>query len=1037
MAATYDRIMKGINDQTDATRMLAHRALAWIINVKRLLIIEELLFAVSLKPPERPCYSYNGNYEGYSESAVLSSCRGLVTNAWGTIRPIHFTVQEFLRDRGLEPSKGVNASIFVTQSILVYLRSVRLERDSASDLFLASPFPQDLLRYTCGFLGHHLCEAGNPLPACLLKLVKVLMQKRHHNLRWIILQKCGDPELVRIDAYEPVKFFDPNINDFNLSPLGLLSGLDLLPLYFQLYPNVVEKEELMAVFHAVVRGGSVFAVKALLRRGCDIESRDSSENTPLIAAASSGCEPMVLFLVREGADVHPRSEDEYSALDYACERGMARAVRILLERGADQNVPIEGSSLLTAALWGNAAVVKVLLEYGNATVVQALIDGGGDVNQTNHLGGTLLCDAVRWGNVGIAKALIAAGADIEKGCPLYVAALDGSESSPRAVKVLREVGAEVNTEWGHYGSALWAAAIEGNLETVQILLDAGARVGVGLGVFSSKSDALEKVASRGLVVFVKALLDSGADVNPHTALYAAVSNNGSAETVQMLLAAGADVNLHRSEIFKILLDAGADVTIQRSKDQGTALYAAAAHRKISGAAEIAQLLVDAGADVNAEGGEHGSALVAAAYTGSREIVKILLEAGADVNRQAHGKYLSQCAPGAAAGAGGIEILELLRASGARDNIDGEYYGPTLSHAAGCSHIEMVRFLLDPGNDVNIPAEEYPTGNIEIFKTLVAADIGVNIEVEEYGKALYIAAHGYHSVVVKVLLDYGADINIQLDAYGIALCSAINKDDISAVRLLLDVGEDVNIHRGPAGADANTVGGEHGTALHAAISVGDEEMVEMLLKVGANVNLQGKYYSSPLHVAACNGETRMVKILVDAGADVDMVGEDGTALQIAARECWSPDTTKTLLAAGAGINVIGGKYGTALLAATDKGSIAKEIKILVDAGADVNIEWGEYCTALQMAAGRHSIEILRILLNAGTDVNIQGGKYGTALRAATYKGSIEMVKILVRAGADVNAWVEGKGAALQLAVRKGLTEISQYLRDAGADEESSG
>lgn len=179
MEATYERITDKINDQTNATKMLAHRALTWIITAKRPLTIKELLFAVTLKPPGSPYY--HGNYERYSESAVLSSCCGLITNACGTIGPIHFTVQEFLRAWGPEIFKGVNASIFVTQSIQVYLPSVRIEDDSRSysdDVYVDFSIPQDLLKYTCCFLGHHLREAGNPLPACLLKLVKVLMGSR-------------------------------------------------------------------------------------------------------------------------------------------------------------------------------------------------------------------------------------------------------------------------------------------------------------------------------------------------------------------------------------------------------------------------------------------------------------------------------------------------------------------------------------------------------------------------------------------------------------------------------------------------------------------------------------------------------------------------------------------------------------------------------------------------------------------------------------------------------------------------------------------
>ncbi|KAK4117923.1 hypothetical protein N657DRAFT_584570, partial [Parathielavia appendiculata] len=50
-----------------------------------------------------------------------------------------------------------------------------------------------------------------------------------------------------------------------------------------------------------------------------------------------------------------------------------------------------------------------------------------------------------------------------------------------------------------------------------------------------------------------------------------------------------------------------------------------------------RLLLDNGADVNAQGGQYGTALQAAASKGEMEIVRLLLDNGADVNAQG-GEY---------------------------------------------------------------------------------------------------------------------------------------------------------------------------------------------------------------------------------------------------------------------------------------------------------------------------------------------------------------------------------------------------------------
>ncbi|KAJ5593556.1 hypothetical protein N7537_010460 [Penicillium hordei] len=79
-------------------------------------------------------------------------------------------------------------------------------------------------------------------------------------------------------------------------------------------------------------------------------------------------------------------------------------------------------------------------------------------------------------------------------------------------------------------------------------------------------------------------------------------------------------------IVEILLDAGADVNAQGG-EYGNALQAAAA---LGGSPEKVKILLDAGADVNAQGGQHGSPFLAAIYSGHADLIEILFHAGADI-----------------------------------------------------------------------------------------------------------------------------------------------------------------------------------------------------------------------------------------------------------------------------------------------------------------------------------------------------------------------------------------------------------------------
>lgn len=129
---------------------------------------------------------------------------------------------------------------------------------------------------------------------------------------------------------------------------------------------------------------------------------------------------------------------------------------------------------------------------------------------------------------------------------------------------------------GRYDNALYAAACEGGVEVLKLLLDAGANVDAQGGEFGN---ALQAAACMG-----------------------------------------------KKEVIKLLLDQGANANAQGGR-YGNALQAAV----YSGEMEVVRLLLDNGANINAQGGEYGNALQAAVLIGKVEIIQLLLEKGADVN----------------------------------------------------------------------------------------------------------------------------------------------------------------------------------------------------------------------------------------------------------------------------------------------------------------------------------------------------------------------------------------------------------------------
>jgi hypothetical protein len=88
-------------------------------------------------------------------------------------------------------------------------------------------------------------------------------------------------------------------------------------------------------------------------------------------------------------------------------------------------------------------------------------------------------------------------------------------------------------------------------------------------------------------------------------------------------------------------------------------------------------------------------------------------------------------------------------------------------------------------------------------------------------ALFLATQNWSRVIVKMLIDHGADVNARIGWHGHVLQAASWRGDASLVQSLLDVGADVNAR-----------GGHYGNALQAASWAGHKSTIDLLIQAGA-------------------------------------------------------------------------------------------------------------------------------------------------------------------------------------------------------------
>jgi ankyrin repeat protein len=171
-----------------------------------------------------------------------------------------------------------------------------------------------------------------------------------------------------------------------------------------------------------------------------------------------------------------------------------------------------------------------------------------------------------------------------------------------------------------------------------------------------------------------------------------------------LLEAAARGSRPCSIMYLLITNYNAEVNVASNGKYRFPLQAAAR----GGSLDAVKLLVNLwGADINASGGEHGSALQAAAVMGHEAIVRFLLDKKAEVNSRG-GHFGS--ALQAAAWRESVSLVGLLLQNGADiDASDGEY-GTALQIAVRERAMNVVELLLkhSPAPNINVYSEKHGT-----------------------------------------------------------------------------------------------------------------------------------------------------------------------------------------------------------------------------------------------------------------------------------------------------------------------------------------
>jgi uncharacterized protein len=333
--------------------------------------------------------------------------------------------------------------------------------------------------------------------------------------------------------------------------------------------------------------------------GYDINDAEADGTTLLMRAIHERNTPLAELLIESGADVTVVNRYGMTALMLAARRGSGVIARKLLDVGANPNtMNLEGeSALMSAARAGSVEVINALLEgsphFLGRSANPDMKDG--------WKGQTALMWAAGLGHTDAALALLAGGADINlKSTVINIAPVD-----PKYYQ-----GGFVYTDIpkGRMTALLFATR-EGKMDTVNVLIDAGADINA---VDNEGTNALILATLNGHLDIAGRLLDSGADPDiadrwGRTALFVATDLNtmdANPRPTPMPLD-----TLNPVDIVRLALNKGANPAPELQSSLPAWMVVGAAHNGIlnkgatpffraamSGDLEIMRMLVDAGAD---------------------------------------------------------------------------------------------------------------------------------------------------------------------------------------------------------------------------------------------------------------------------------------------------------------------------------------------------------------------------------------------------------------------------------------------------------
>ncbi|KAL8870062.1 MAG: hypothetical protein Q9174_003806 [Haloplaca sp. 1 TL-2023] len=529
-------------------------------------------------------------------------------------------------------------------------------------------------------------------------------------------------------------------------------------------------------------------------------------------------------------------------------------------------------------------------------------------------------------------------------------------------------GAEVNAECENSKTALHVAAESGHYSTVEILLQAGAKIDTK----DHFDDALTYAAVKGHQDVVELLFGKGASMrspDDYEDLFQVLVTKGHTTMVQFLLSLGARVRdgflLSTEAIYRGYVEMAESILKSMTKVQRSCLLTT---QEINGLdATAVDFLISEGADPYAMNEDGEMAIHIAARLNAVPVVKSLLALGVSPDLRSRN---------------GNTVLHWAA-----------YEGRQLTVEILLNHGADILAKNNEGRSVLMTCLQY-TYHGHLVSFMLRYGLAVN-EVDSEGRtALHEAARRGYSTAIPVLLESGADASVQSRTGWTPMEEAAASGEEIILQLL-------QAHTSYQSAHVDFL--LSGARLRESLRAGDYATTHNLLQdLSIDVGISNREGMTALHHAASNGQTEIAEVLLQRGASVDSrIVNSAYAPRTSAQICYCD------LAGGA----YEGAWFTPLHMAAGNGH-AEVAALLIGNGADIHAASSKGYTAFGLAARGGYAPVVKMLLDHGCLASgADRPEEGTHLCLAVQRGHKDVVELLLMHGADTERDTRWGKAAL--------------------------